>query len=278
MKNISDMRKRMNMKALSMMVIFGSSLFMASSCNKNDQEDPPELPPIESLQMDFSAFSSEPAGAKGTEATYNNFLYSYVQVGIWSIAATLYSAIPVAAYSHALQQTPVNLGDHSWEWSYNFTLNNLQYSATLTGERLDNEEFSMEMVIGLAASPASGVKWFDGVVRYDHTHAMWTFYEQGSVPVLEIEWNKDFVTEAGDLTYTIVKEGHAEEGSYISYTYTPGTDFDASFDISGAAGMADIEWNTATIKGRVMSLANFEDEDWHCWDSQANGLMDINCD
>jgi len=261
-----------------MLVIFGFFLILTSSCNKDNQEEPPELPPIESMLMDFSAFSQEPTQAKSTQATYTNFLYSYTQVGVWSLAATLYSALPVAAYGHALQQSPVYLGDHAWEWSFDFILNGLQYSATLTGERLSNEEFSMEMMIGLTAAPTPGVKWFDGVVRYDRTHATWTFYQEGSVPVLEIEWNKDFETEAADLTYTIIKSGHTEEGSYISYTYTPGAEYDAAFDVSVAAGMSDIEWNTTTIKGHVMSVAYFQDDAWHCWDSQANGLMDISCE
>jgi hypothetical protein len=269
------MRKRLNLKALLMLAIFGTSLFMVSSCSK---EDPPELPPIESMLMDFSVFEEEPGQAKGTQETYWNFIYSAATVTIVSAAVQVYSVLPVAAYAKALQQSPVYMCDHVWEWSFDFMLNNLQYSATLTGERISNEEFSMEMVIGLTAVPSSSVKWFDGEIRYDHTHAIWTFYEEGSIPALEVEWNKDFETEAADLTYTIVKTGHPEVDSYISYTYIPGAEYDASFEISVTAGITEIEWNTATLKGRVMSVAHFQDDAWHCWDSQANGLMDIICE
>ena len=40
------------------------------------------------------------------------------------------------------------------------------------------------------------------MVRYDHTKADWTFYKDGAIPVLEVGWNKDFESEAADLTYT----------------------------------------------------------------------------
>jgi len=277
-KNIHKMKKYLKIRHLSLVLVVLGTLSAAWSCEKDKEEDPPELPPVESMLMDFSAFSEQPAGAKGTEATYANFLYSYATVGFWSLSATLVSALPVAAYGHALQQSPVYLGDQTWEWSFDFMLNNVQYSAILTSERLSNEEFSMDMSIGLAAAPATAVKWFDGVVRYDHTHATWTIYKDGTQPVLEIEWNKDFETEKADLTYTFVEQDHAQQGSYIMWDYNPGAGFDGAYNISLAEGMTTIEWNTETIKGRVMSMVQFQDEEWHCWDSKANGLADITCE
>lgn len=266
------------LKINALIIPFVAVLFLTWSCEDAGREDPPELPPVESMLMDFSAFSEEPAQAKGTEATYEHFLYSYATVGFWSLSATLVSALPVAAYGHALRQSPVYLGDQTWEWSFDFMLNNVQYSAILTGARLSNEEFSMEMSIGLAAAPATAKKWFDGVARYNHTHALWTIYKEGTIPVLEIEWNKDFETGKADLTYTYTEQDHPQEGSYIMWDYRPGEDFDGAYKISLAEGMTHIEWNTETIRGRVMSVVYFENEDWHCWDSKANGLADMACE
>ncbi len=256
-----------------------SVLFAVTSCDKEPVDERPELPPVESLMMDFSDFSEEPGTAtKGTLATYQNFLHAYLTVGFWNISASLVSALPVAAYTVALQQSPVYLGDHTWEWSFDFPLNNINYTATLTGARINNEEFSMEMVIAMAIAPDAGTKWFDGVIRYSHTHATWTIYKNGTIPVLDIEWNKDFITEAEDLTYTYVEAGHAEEGSYIMWSYKPGEVYDAAYDISIVAGMTNIEWNVTTIEGHVKAPVRFGDDAWHCWDSYSNGLMDIACE
>jgi hypothetical protein len=253
-------------------------LFSVTSCDKEPVDQRPDLAPVESMMMDFSDFASSPAGAKSSALSYDNFLFSYLAVGYWNASAVLVSAIPVAAYAHALTQTAEYMGDNTWEWSFEFPLNGLSYLATLTGERLNNEEFSMEMVISLASLPNQGVKWFDGVVRYDHTKADWTFYKEGTNPVLDVAWNKDFETEEADLTYTYVEADQEETGSYIMWEYSPGEVFDGAYTVSMAEGMTNIEWNVTTIEGRVKSPVFFEDENWHCWDSYANGLADIDCE
>lgn len=255
-----------------------SMMLFSVSCDKEPVEDRPELPPLESLVMDFSAFAQQPGSLKSSEITYENFLHAYLSVVFWNVASTTTIAVPAAAYTHALSQDPVYLGDHTWEWSFGFSLQEESYDATLTGARLNNEEFSMEMVISVAGSPDQSIKWFDGVVRYDHTHASWNLYGEDGVKLLEAEWNKDFETEEGDLTYTYVEPGQEETGSYISYAMIPGAVYDASYTISLSGGETLIEWNTTTLEGRVKDTSWYGDSEWHCWDSAANGLADMVCE
>lgn len=228
--------------------------------------------------MDFSDFNQLPAGAKSTAATYENFGHAYFSVLAWNIVQTVTLIIPVTAYAVALQQDPVYLGDHTWEWRFDVPVNQHTFTATLTGARINNEEFSMEMVIALASAPEEGVKWFDGVIRYDHTHATWNLYKEGSIKVLEAEWNKDYETGEGDLTYTYVEPGQEQTGSSIMMAYMPDEVYDASYIISLAANETVIQWNTTTIEGRVKDQAKFEDTEWHCWDSFDNGLGDKVCE
>ena len=234
----------------------------------------PIFRPLRVLRWTSQIFLSPPAGTKSTSATYGNFLYSYLTVGAMNLITGAASLLPVLAYTHALQQTPVFKGNYTWEWSFDFNTEGLSgtvtHTATLTGARIDNETFSMEMVI-------DDVKWFDGVVRYDHTQASWTVFEQGTVSVLEIDWNKDFVTEEADLTYTYTKPQQNETGSYITMAYDPAEMYDASYTISASAGMTYIQWNTVDINGRVKSMPHFEDDAWHCWDTKANNFADIEC-
>lgn len=266
------------MKLIAVAALGAFVMLTLGSCDNEPDDQKMDLPPVESMLMDFADFSDEPAAQKGSAYTYNNFLYSYVNVGFWNVAVTLVSALPVAAYGHALQQTPEYLGDNTWEWSCEFPLNGLNYLATLTGARLSNEEFSVEMVIAAALAPNAGIKWFDGVVRYDHTRADWTFFKDGTISVLEVGWNKDFETEAADLSYTFTEPGNLETGSYIKWEYIPENVYDAAYTISMAGGTSNIEWNLTTIEGRVMAPVAFGDDLWHCWDSQANGLADKVCD
>jgi len=71
------------------------------------------------------------------------------------------------------------------------TIANESYTVTLTGKRLNNEEFSMEMVIAESGTPGETVRWFERLVRYDHTHATWDFYKEGTEVMLEAEWNTE---------------------------------------------------------------------------------------
>jgi hypothetical protein len=170
------------------------------------------------------------------------------------------------------------MGDDTWEWSFDFTFDNVDYVCTLTGTRMNDEEFSVEMVTAEAPTPSLKSLWLDGVARYDHTSAFWTLYEEGNQAALEIEWNKDLETEEADLTYTYVKPDQAETGSFISWTYHPEEIYDATYSISMSDNTTHIEWNLSTIEGRVKSPAFFGDDNWYCWDSYANGLADIDCD
>ena len=248
------------------------------SCDKEPVADRPELPPMESLMMDFSDFSSSVADKKASIESHVNFNHAFASLAFWSGATTLTMALPVAAYGYALQQTPVYQGDHIWEWSFEFTWNTVNYKATLTGTRISNEEFTMEMVIGLAAFPDQGVLWFDGTVRYDHTHATWTIYSEGTVAVLEIEWYKDFVLGDGSLQYTYTMPEEEETGSYLLYEYAPLELYDASFTVSLAAGTTLVQWDTDSKAGQVQDEVTFGDAYWHCWDSLANNLVDISCE
>ncbi len=272
------MKKHLHFRAFVSISLTVLLLFVFTSCDKEPVNDRPELPPVESLVMDFSDFDEQPGEQKSTDSSYENFLHSYLSVFFWNVASTVTLALPVTAYGVALQQDPVYMGDNTWEWSFVVPFNNQNYSATLTGSRINNEEFSMEMVIAFALTPELGVKWFDGVVRYDHTHATWNLYKDGSLKVFEAEWNKDFETEDADLTYTYVESGQNETGSYIMLAYMPEEFYDAAYTISLAAGDTYIEWNTTTREGRVMDLVKFEDSQWHCWETEANGLMNKVCD
>jgi hypothetical protein len=252
-------------------------LFTVTSCDKEPVKYRPELPPAESLVMDFSDFSAQPEGKKSSTSSHLNFMLSFTTLTYWNATAILATALPVAAYTHALSHTPEYLEDNIWEWSYEFSHNSMTYMATLTGKKLNEEEFSLEMVISSASMPDEGLKWFDGVVRYDHTSAHWTLYKDGNLEVLEIVWNKNIETEEADLTYTYVEPEQAETGSYIMWSYLPGEVYDAAYTISMSQGMTNIEWNLSTLEGRIKAPAYFEDENWHCWDSFANGLVDIDC-
>lgn len=272
------MKKPCMVRSMVAVILIFSLMLSFTACDKEPVEKRPELPPMESLVMDFSDFADEPGGTKGTLVTYGNFTHSYLTVLFWNVSSAVSLGLPVAAYGHALQQEPGYLGDYTWEWSYDFKFEGMDYRAILTGTRINNEEFSMEMVIALAILPDEKVKWFDAVVRYDHTHALWNLYKEDEKKMIEAEWNKNFETEAGDLRYSYVEADQEETGSFIKIQYKPGEVYDAAYTISLSTGTTLIEWNTESKEGRVKDPLKFGDSEWHCWDSKNKGLADKVCD
>jgi len=270
--------RRLSIFRLTAGILAVSLLIVSTSCDKEPVENRPGLPPLESLMMSFSDFNTAMGDTKASGEPHLHFNYAFTSLAFWSGASALTLALPVAAYTYALEQGVEYLGDNSWEWTYSFQWSGLDYTATLTATRINNEEFSLEMRIASSANPEQGVRWFDGVVRYDHTRADWTIYKDGSIEVLEIAWEKDFELGDASLLYSYVEPQVLETGSYISYEYAPQEIYDASFIVSLSRGTTLVQWNTSSKEGRVQDEERFGDAEWMCWESLDNGLVDKVCD
>jgi hypothetical protein len=256
-----------------------SIVLITTGCSKDEVGEPPELSPMESFQMDFSYFNdpSDTLGGEKSLSQYHNWGSAFATVSAWKAFVTLGMAVPVASYTEALKQEAVYLGENRWEWTYDVTVKMISYSARLIAERISNDEFTASMYI--TRSGAGGFnefKWFEGTIRYDHTHASWTIYENPEDPaaLVNIDWNRDWEAETADITYTNVREGNSEYGSFISFSVDPDRDYDAAYTISISRGETFIEWNRSTKAGRIKSQERFGDDLWRCWNGQ---LQNIDC-
>lgn len=270
--------RTMNFSRITAIFLAVSLLIVNTSCDKESEANRPDLPPLESLMMSFSDFDAAAGDTKASGETYLHFNYAYSSLVFWSGASALTMALPLAAYGYALEQGAEYVGENSWEWTYSFQWSGQSYTATLSANRINNEEFSLEMFIAFSAEPEQSVRWFDGVVRYDHTQANWTIYRDGSLEVLDIAWTKDFELGDASLLYTYVEPEKAETGSYLKYEYAPLETLDASFMLSLSRGTTLILWNSTSKEGRVQDEDRFGDAEWNCWDSLENGLADKICE
>jgi hypothetical protein len=253
---------------ISLMTIAVMIALVSTSCSKDD-ESAPAMPPIESFQMDFSDFTVFPDTTDNLKSlnTYKHFTYSYVTVGVWNLVTTVALAVPVAVYLESFNHTPEFLGDDTWQWSYSVD----NYSARLVTSRKNNEEFTAEMFISKTGMEAfEDFKWFEGILSYNHTSASWKMYESpaNNVQWLNIEWRKDWEEGTSDITYTNVKAGSEELGSFITYGIVDDPDYDAYYAVFSAKAQVTIEYNTETRAGRVKARGHFGNDDWHCWNEQ----------
>jgi len=269
------------MKKTKIITILGTAVILAVlnfSCSDKENEDTlPELPPMDAMLMDFDEFIDDPSQMQVLKSMvgYENAVFSYVTVSIWNLLVNLPMIVPVAVYLESFNHTPVYLGDNSWQWSYSVTGVTDSYSARLVTKRISNDEFTAEMIVSKAGG-FQDFKWFEGTIRYDRTSAEWTMYDSpiNNVAWLDIEWNKDWELNTSNITYTIVKPGDAQEGSYITFGITGDTDYDAYYTISMSEKETKIKWNHTLSNGKVMDELNFGDNLWHCWNEL---LLDVDC-
>jgi len=265
-------------------ILFSLSLFLAA-CSEEDSNDtsPPELPPLESLLMDFDAFPAQPdeqpAAKLNNRAIINcdasYFSYAACNVGAWNFLITVGLAIPVASFAESFNHSPVLQSDGTWIWNYNVIVGNTQYTANLHGKIVD-ADVNWNMYISKAGE-YTDFNWYSGVSHLSGSHGSWTLKSDpdNPSPLLQIDWNYDKATDTGDLKYTNVVPDGPENGGYIFYGSDTTVDYDAFYDIynKGADDLIEIEWNREVFDGRVKNLNHFGNLDWHYWDSSLQDVV-----
>jgi hypothetical protein len=237
----------------------------------------PAIPPEATFAADFSNFqsSSGVAGfALSNAATTagTNWAYSAIGVGFWNTVLFVTLAPPVAAFHAALTQTAVG-ENGAWIWRYNFTVLGAQYSARLEARPATNSvDWSMYIS---KAGEFTDFLWYTGNSKLDGTSGTWSLKNRPAEPskFIDIAWNRNASAGTGDIKYTNVVTGSADNGSYILHALTTGT-YDANVELGNAAtsNVTRIEWNRTNHSGRVRDQAHFGDANWHCWDTSLNNL------
>lgn len=277
------MRNFLKIQQILAIILVASLALAGASCKKKKDnppipDTPPTLPPIESLEMDFSDFNSLPTKgtAKIIEDTYVNYTVAHTYVSFWKdLLEEDLLAIPVAGLANALTKTGQEVSSDTFEWTLSFSAQSISYTGKLVAVK-GTSSFTMELNIAPSSSPTSTFKYFDATVSNDLSSADWNIYKNssGSVKVLDGLYSYNAISEFESLGFTYVEPSQTETNSSIVYNYVPAADYDGAFYMSMSDGDVDVEWDILSNAGRVMSLADFADSDWHCWNDV---LADIGC-
>jgi hypothetical protein len=258
--------------SITLIIVLAANVF--HSCKK-DKGDPPALPPLESMTIDFSNFTSSGKSGefanipKGTET--GNWEFAAAAAGVWKalIATTL--AVPVASFRLAVSQAPSFVSTKTWQWSYNVTVGDATYKARLVGQIRASDILWTMNISKEGTNAFSEFVWFTGTSLLDGTGGQWILNHSSAsqVPTLQIDWTKSGAS-IGTIKYTYVKSGEAFNSSYIEYGLTSNP-LNAFYNIHYWNGLKfsdiNVEWNTTTKNGRVKSIDYLQDSEWHCWDA-----------
>lgn len=268
-----------------LVVTFLSVLFV--SCEKKeDVKNPPELPPYESLAIDFETFGAQ----KSTNDVNSNvnIASAGVTVFVWNVMLTVTLVVPVAAFYGTINQEAEFIGDNTWQWVATVNAAGGTYESRLTG-KLAGETVEWKMYVSKTGVGAfEDFLWFEGISAIAATNGQWILYHSPAVAeaVLQIDWEKTG-EEIGEIKYTYIRVSdngdvnQLAKDSYLQYGLTEAA-YNAFYTVHAvkrtelANGFNDvfIEWNTTDKSGRIKALPYFHDSEWHCWDSMG---LDVVC-
>ncbi len=269
------------MKEIRIIIIVITLGIFSSGCVK--EAAVPDLPPKASLAMEFDEiWATLPAPEAYTKITPpSNFIFAAASIYWWNAILTIQMAVPVAAFSESFNHDPVwDKSSTSWVWSYTLDFQNTSYTAELFAKS-ETDKINWSMYFS-KEDGFTDFLWFSGTSSMDNTSGLWTINKDPdsnikdpdkTTPYLEIEWN---VSEDGipDIKYTSIEAKSVNNGSYIHYGKISDPDYDAFYDIYRVweENLVNIKWNTTSHKGRVLSMADYQNPSWHCWDESFKNI------
>ncbi len=246
------------------------------SCKK-DASEAPDLPPSESLSVDFSDFTNTNSRLAATFDTTkkDHFERAVIQVAVWNTIIAVNMAVPILSFKAAFNHTPTyaskNLG---WLWTYSVTNNSGTYTCKLYGKFNSNSGTDWTMLIS-KANVFTDVEWYTGTSKLDGTGASWTLNKNAFnvTPYLDVTWSKSATKQ--EIKYTSIDAGTAGVGSYIEYGVDTTLAFESYYNIFAAENNHDVAiiWNKTSKEGKVKEEKHYLDNDYRCWNTtQTNAV------
>lgn len=244
-----------------------------SGCEKDNDPDAPNLPPIATFVIDFSDFVDSKSAK---ELVVTNWGHAATQVLTWNVVLTVNLIVPVASFYEAFNHEGVYEGSNEWIWSYNFMANGVSHKAELHGT-LTETQVLWEMYIS-KENVFTDFLWYSGSHNILRTEGQWILNgsPDAPAPYLQIDWTRGENDNSANVKYKNILSGNDYYESYIYYARTDDVDYDRYYHIydSFNQNLVEIEWNVTSKAGRVKDPAYFENTLWHCWD---NMLQNTDC-
>lgn len=264
------------MKKLLSIVLSVMILLASCDSDKESKQDPkPVLPPEFSMAPNLNDFSTNDAQRN---ATSGNWVYSALNVGVYSAILTVGLAIPVSAFTAITSQEPTyNTEAGVWAWENSFSANANDFSLLLTAD-VDGDNVKWTGSVSSSKDDIQDFVWFEGQSNLNGTNGSWSLFESPKNPTvwMSTQWAQNDDSSVAEATFTIEKEG-ASSNSYIKYMKNENDDFNRAVEISNtdSGDLIEIDWNNELKFGRVKSQNYFNDAAFHCWNEN---LQDVSCD
>ena len=279
------------MKKLFLFLSLLASVALFQSCEKettiDNDDDKLEAPQIPHKSMftiptaDLKSTDSDTLAAQTQGISYHNWAHAGLNVLAWNTVVAVHMAIPTAAFGLALNEQPEYIGDATFRWAYEYEaadiLGGKTYDIVLTGQYINDTQ---EVLWTMTASEEGGFTdfvWYTGVVAIDFSAARFILNRHPEMPeaFISIAYQNDANTNDVTIRFTNVVPGSDDNGHYIEHRTLSEAPYNTTFDVyRGGSNFLEIRWNQPAGNGQVKHPAHFNDNNWHCWDTNQ---FDVDC-
>ena len=262
------MPDRSPIRSLAPILVLGLSVLACGDDPAEPIGEPPELPPLASMQVEASLFDDVHT-VQGSTAPFqeSHFLTATVAVTLARAVTIVVMAVPVATFAAAASNTPVFEND-AFHWRYSVQANGQTFEADLSGRGEGTESiWEMRITSSATSPPLDDFLWYSGRAALSGQAGEWhVFSAQQPSPgteVLDIDWAHPS-EDHWILTFTNVNPNAAETGDRLEYEVDGDVRVVRHLD-SSAGAVTEISWNSATRAGYIQA-PGYNGGERGCWD------------
>lgn len=238
--------------------------------------EPPEMPPSESMKMDFSEYESQNKQLVQNEtASTENFGRAVVTATVMKAIVNLNLAIPRGLLQAAANADAEFDGEGEWTWSYSKSEGEHTYSVDLTANVSGDNNVTWSLYVTNTQLGLDNQLFFLGETNMEGTEGTWTYFNLQNTETQEeistVNWTVNGEEDI-DLRLEVTSDRNDNQGDYIEYHLDNTTKSAVYFDASDEASI-ELQIDTETHAGFIIA-PNYNDGAKACWDDQ---FQDVSC-
>ncbi|MBN2731685.1 MAG: hypothetical protein JXR26_04560 [Balneolaceae bacterium] len=255
-----------------------SLIFLVVSCSDNlssSTETPPELPPAQSMQTNFSLFDQQQTSSQPQTRASENFNRAFGTALIMKAVVDFNLAIPRALLAAASNAGAELNESEEWEWNYSKQAGDQTFGVRLVASGDGDTSVNWNFYVTNSELGLSDQLFFSGTTSADGREGTWVYYDlqtpDNQEAVSEISWSVTGDEEVA-LRLDVVSDRNENEGDYLEYTFDNSVK-SAVYYNADENEITKIEWNVETKVGYIIS-PDYNNGQKACWDTD---LQDVTC-
>ncbi len=251
---------------------------LISSCDDDPasvNDEPPKLPPVQSMEADFSDFESQQEKTQPQVESSDNFQRAVSTAFLMKAAIEFNLAIPRALLTAAKNADAELNEDEQWEWSFSKSTDGKTFGVRLVGSREGENTVNWQFFVTNSQLGLEDHLFFSGTTNSDETEGVWTYYSlqdtANKEEVSRIEWTVNGEDDV-QLRLDVSSDRNGNKGDYIDYTFD-GTLKTATYHDSSEDEETTIQINVDNEAGYIIA-PEYNNGNKACWDEN---FQDITC-